>query len=151
MLSVLLSGTSGGIEDVGEASPASCRLGFQTRGRSRTSIPRPDHDLSVRARGASENMTEFDQTLDTVVQQALQELAAANQQVMRRNRELAAVNTAVFSISRTPDLAHVLQSIVDAVRELIQSRYAALGVADERGRIVQFLTSGISPEEWAAI
>jgi signal transduction histidine kinase len=69
----------------------------------------------------------------------------------RRNRELAAISTAIATISRASDLALVLQRIADAVRELMQSRYAALGVADESGRLVQFITSGLSPEERAAI
>jgi signal transduction histidine kinase len=89
--------------------------------------------------------------LNAELEQRVAELAAAHEAVMRRNRELATVNTAIRSISSALDLSHVLQSIADAARELVQSRYAALGVADERGRIVQFITSGITPDERAAI
>jgi PAS domain S-box-containing protein len=81
----------------------------------------------------------------------IEQLQAANEQVARRSRELAAVNTAIAAISRTPDLAHVLQNITDAVRELIHSRYAALEVADERGLLLQFITSGMTPEQRASI
>ena len=73
------------------------------------------------------------------------------EEMLRRNRELVAVNTAIGSISRALDLSSVLQNITDSARDLVQSRYAALGVADESGRIVQFITSGITPEQRAAI
>lgn len=48
-----------------------------------------------------------------------------------------------------PDV--VLQRITDRARELVCARYAALGVFDERGHIRQFITSGISEQERAAI
>lgn len=81
----------------------------------------------------------------------LQELAGANREIAIRHRELEAINKSMAAISRALDLSEVLQNIVDAARELLQSRYAALGVADAWGRITQFITSGITPEERAAI
>src|SRR5579875_2215282 len=80
-----------------------------------------------------------------------QQLRAANAEVAEHNRQLAAVNAAMSSISSDLDLRHVLQNIADAARDLAQSRYAALGVADETGRIIEFITSGISDEQRAAI
>lgn len=78
-------------------------------------------------------------------------LESVNEEVLRRNQQLEAVNTAIVSISSALDLAQVLQNITDAARDLLRSRYAALGVADETGRIVQFITAGITPEQGAAI
>lgn len=49
------------------------------------------------------------------------------------------------------DLDKVLQLIVDSVRGLVGSRYAALGIVDPAGRIEHFITSGISAEQRAAI
>ncbi|MBV9280196.1 MAG: histidine kinase, partial [Chloroflexi bacterium] len=86
-----------------------------------------------------------------LIERQLAALAEANVEVTRRNRELAAVNAAIASISGALDLDHVLQRIADAARELVRCRYAALGVADERGRIAQFITSGITPEQRATI
>jgi signal transduction histidine kinase len=89
--------------------------------------------------------------LNAELEQRVGQLAAANDEILRRNRALAAVNSAICSISRALDLSSVLQNITDAARELVPSRYAALGVADESGRIVQFMTSGITLEQRAAI
>jgi PAS domain S-box-containing protein len=69
----------------------------------------------------------------------------------RRIAELDAINRSMAAISRSLDLSEVLQNIVDAACELVQARYAALGVADGRGRITQFITSGITPEQREAI
>jgi signal transduction histidine kinase len=86
-----------------------------------------------------------------LIERQQRDLAQSYEEILRRNKELAAVNTAIGSISRALDLSSVLQNITDAARELVQSKYAALGVADESGRIVQFITSGISPQQRAAI
>jgi len=49
----------------------------------------------------------------------------------------------------TPDA--VLQRIVDLARQVVPARFAALGVADGRGRLTQFITSGVTPAERALI
>jgi two-component system, NarL family, sensor histidine kinase DevS len=41
--------------------------------------------------------------------------------------------------------------MVDSVRELVGSRYAALGIVDRSGRIERFITSGVSPAQRARI
>jgi PAS domain S-box-containing protein len=69
----------------------------------------------------------------------------------RRHRELAAVNASMTAVSRALDLKDVLQSIVDAARDLVHARYAALGVVGGNGRITDFITSGITAEERVAI
>ncbi len=48
-------------------------------------------------------------------------------------------------------LDDLLQRIVDSARDLLQARYAALGVFDARGKVRQFYTSGLTAEERARI
>src|SRR3954470_7580227 len=62
-----------------------------------------------------------------------------------------ALEAATTAIAAELDVDRVLQLIVDRVRDLIGARYAALGTADQRGRIERFITSGMSPEIRAAI
>ena len=45
------------------------------------------------------------------------------------------------------DLDDVLQEIVDGARVLTNARYGAVGVFDSSGRVREFITSGINPEE----
>jgi signal transduction histidine kinase len=72
-------------------------------------------------------------------------------EVHGRAERLAALEAATRAIAAELDVDRVLQLIVDRVRELVGARYAALGIADARGRIERFITSGISPEGRAAI
>lgn len=58
---------------------------------------------------------------------------------------------ALASLASERSAAQVMQRIVDLARELVGARYAALGVADARGRIQEFHTSGITPQQRAAI
>jgi signal transduction histidine kinase len=64
---------------------------------------------------------------------------------------LEALDAAVRGISGILDAEQVLQLIVDRVRELVAAQFAALGIVDETGQIVEFITSGISPEDRQAI
>jgi signal transduction histidine kinase len=64
---------------------------------------------------------------------------------------LQALDAAVRGISGVLDVEEVLQLIVDRVRELVAAQYAALGIVDEAGLIMQFVTSGITAEEREAI
>jgi signal transduction histidine kinase len=64
---------------------------------------------------------------------------------------LQALDAAVRGISGVLDIEEVLQLIVDRVRELVAAQYAALGIVDDEGHIRQFITSGISAEQRAAI
>jgi signal transduction histidine kinase len=72
-------------------------------------------------------------------------------EVARGERQLEALHQAALAITADLTLESVLQRIVDLARDLAGATYAALGVADERGRLVQFLTSGITPEARAAL
>lgn len=85
------------------------------------------------------------------IERRMEELAEAKSAIERRNQELAAVNDAITAVSGPLDLTAVLQNIVEAARHLVNARYAALGVADQTGHIVDFITCGITPEQRAAI
>lgn len=65
---------------------------------------------------------------------------------------LEAVRQASLALTTDLDLNSVLQKVVDGCRALVHARYGALGVLDEEGKqIEQFITSGVTPEEWARI
>lgn len=64
---------------------------------------------------------------------------------------IEALDAATRAITEVLDLETVLQLIVDRVRDLVDARYAALGIADANGRIERFITSGLTREQRAAI
>jgi signal transduction histidine kinase len=67
-------------------------------------------------------------------------------------RQLLALREAVLAISANLSLAETLKHIVVAAAELVDARYAALGVPDETGEyLAEFITTGISPEAEARI
>ncbi len=64
--------------------------------------------------------------------------------IRERFERLLAAGVAIFS---RHDLDHVLQEVVDAAREVVGARYAALGVlGPDRQSLVQFVTSGIDDD-----
>ena len=69
--------------------------------------------------------------------------------IRERFERLLAAGVAIFS---RHDLDHVLQEVVDAAREVVGARYAALGVlGPDANSLVQFVTSGIDAELRARI
>ena len=74
-------------------------------------------------------------------------LGRAQRETERRAHELAAVNEASLALSSELDLASVLQRVVDLSRDVTNARYGALAMLDDRGRIAEFLTSGMDREE----
>ena len=61
--------------------------------------------------------------------------------IRERFERLLAAGIAIFS---RHDVEHVLQQVVDAARDVVGARYAALGVlGDDRETLVQFVTSGL--------
>jgi signal transduction histidine kinase len=64
---------------------------------------------------------------------------------------LAAVDEAARAISSVLAIEDVLQLIVDRVRDLVDARYAALGIVGVDGRIERFITAGIDPHDRLAI
>jgi signal transduction histidine kinase len=58
---------------------------------------------------------------------------------------------AALDVASEVQLAAVLQRLVDLARKVVPSKYGALGVSDEHGRITEFITSGITALERARI
>lgn len=106
-------------------------------------IERQQRDLEQSAERLSSSNTQLEDRVH--------DLALANQEISRRVRALDAAHTAIVSISSDLEPSHVLQTIVDVARDLLQSRYAALAVADGQGHLDQLITSGITAEQRAAI
>ncbi|WP_326819391.1 GAF domain-containing sensor histidine kinase [Streptosporangium sp. NBC_01639] len=68
-----------------------------------------------------------------------------------RDAVLQAVSSAVLAVTRHLSVREVLQVIVRSAGQLLDARYAALGVPDEEGAFAEFVAEGISAEEWEAI
>ena len=64
---------------------------------------------------------------------------------------IEALDEATRALAEVFDLEAVLQLIVDRVADLVDARYAALGIADGNGRIERFITAGLTADERAAI
>lgn len=64
---------------------------------------------------------------------------------------LAAVSAALLAMNRTLQVDDVLQTIVRSARELLDARYAALGVPDGNGGFAQFFVDGVTDRQWKAI
>lgn len=63
----------------------------------------------------------------------------------------AALSDAVLRIASQTEVEPVLRGLVDAARELVGARYAALGVPDGAGGFSRFLTAGMTPQQIAEI
>ncbi len=85
------------------------------------------------------------------IDRAAHSIAGAEAEIARVTARLAALDEATRAIAGELDLDRVLQLMVDRVRELVEARYAAIGIADASGRFERFITSGISSEERVAI
>ncbi|MBW8482935.1 GAF domain-containing sensor histidine kinase [Actinomadura parmotrematis] len=64
---------------------------------------------------------------------------------------LRAVSSAVLAVTSHLSVHEVLQVIVRAAGQLLDARYAALGVPDDEGSFAEFVVEGVSDEEWEAI
>lgn len=69
----------------------------------------------------------------------------------RRNRELLALHSAGLDVASELSLGIVLNKVVEQARNLVGAKYGALSVIDHDGNIKEFITSGVSAEERAAI
>jgi PAS domain S-box-containing protein len=65
--------------------------------------------------------------------------------------QLQALNKAAQAITSELSLEHVLRKIAEAAQDLIQARYAALGVHDGHGKLIRFITVGIEPQTYDKI
>ncbi|NGN68037.1 GAF domain-containing sensor histidine kinase [Streptomyces sp. A7024] len=68
-----------------------------------------------------------------------------------RRAGLDAVSGALLAMSRHLQVRDVLQTITASARELLDAKYAALGVPDDHGGFAQFVVDGVSDEEWKRI
>ncbi|HEY4752580.1 MAG TPA: GAF domain-containing protein [Candidatus Limnocylindrales bacterium] len=68
-------------------------------------------------------------------------------EVHGRAERLAALEKATRAVAAELDLDRVLGVIVERVRDLVGAQFAAMGIADSRGRIERFISSGVSPEQ----
>ena len=64
---------------------------------------------------------------------------------------LKAVSDAVLAVASRLSVDEVLQQLVDRARELVEARYAALGIPDGSGGFRRFLVAGMSDELVAAM
>ncbi|MGI5224101.1 GAF domain-containing sensor histidine kinase [Actinoallomurus sp. CA-142502] len=68
-----------------------------------------------------------------------------------RDAALHAVSAAVLAVTRHLSVHEVFQVIVRAAAQLLDARYAALGVPDDEGSFAEFVVEGVSDEEWNRI
>ena len=78
-------------------------------------------------------------------------ISRAHRRLEYQNQELLALNGAALDITAELSLDAVLNKVVDRARQLVGAQYGALSVVDSGGRIDAFLTSGITPEQRAAL
>jgi signal transduction histidine kinase len=64
----------------------------------------------------------------------------------RLNPALKAVSDAVLAVASQRSVVEVLQELVDRARELVDARYAALGIPDGEGGFSRFLVSGMNAD-----
>lgn len=69
----------------------------------------------------------------------------------RQNEELLALHSAGLDVTAELSLDVVLKKVVEQAKNLVGSKYGAVSVIDREGKILSFITSGISPEQRAAI
>jgi signal transduction histidine kinase len=62
-----------------------------------------------------------------------------------------AVSEVVQALASERSLAPVLLRLADAARELVNARYAAIGVPDGEGGFASFIASGMTDKQWDAI
>ncbi len=65
--------------------------------------------------------------------------------------ELREVSGAVLAVTARLSVRDALQTIVTSARRLLDARYAALGVPGPDDSFAEFLTDGISDEQYRAI
>src|SRR5262249_35678670 len=78
-------------------------------------------------------------------------LVGSGRDAMARRDQRDVLLEAGLALSSELSLPAVLQRIVELAVELTDARYGALGVLGPDGRIAEFITVGITPEERLAI
>jgi signal transduction histidine kinase len=69
----------------------------------------------------------------------------------QQSAALRAMNDAVLAIAAEATIEPMLQRLAHSARELVDAKYAAIGVPDGEGAFAQFITSGMSDELIAAM
>ncbi len=65
----------------------------------------------------------------------------------RQNRELLALHWAALDIYGEVSLRTVLQKVVDQARHLLEAKYGAISVYDDKGLINEFMISGMTDQQ----
>lgn len=78
-------------------------------------------------------------------------VAQMHERLERQNEELLALHGAGLDVTADLSLDVVLKKVVEQAKKLVGARYGALSVVERDGRILSFITSGITPEQRAAI
>lgn len=78
----------------------------------------------------------------------LDRLRQSLQHIARAHGRMRALLDAVLTISSALDLQVVLNTIVDCARELVDARYAAIGVLDDDGEFTELITSGFGADQF---
>jgi signal transduction histidine kinase len=73
------------------------------------------------------------------------------EEVDHQSAALRAMNDAVLAIAAEATIEPMLQRLAHSARELVDAKYAAIGVPDGEGAFAQFITSGMSDELIAAM
>jgi signal transduction histidine kinase len=73
------------------------------------------------------------------------------EQVDHQSAALRAMNDAVLAIAAEATIEPMLQRLAHSARDLVDAKYAAIGVPDGEGAFAQFITSGMSDELIAAM
>lgn len=82
--------------------------------------------------------------------QLLEELVGRARTVQDSQSRLGGLLEAYREVTRAVDLEAVLRRIIEAARQLVNARYAALGVIQEN-QLMRFLHSGMDDQAVAAI
>src|SRR3990172_6492502 len=102
--------------------------------------------VSVSFALASVGIVIFSQGVFRVIERFQDRPRSQNEDLTLRTTQLRALNAAALQITSDLSIDAVLQSVVDSSRAVVGARYGALSVVDEDGKIVQFVTSGLSTE-----
>jgi|Deesub1362A_J573_1020465.scaffolds.fasta_scaffold04342_2 signal transduction histidine kinase len=80
-----------------------------------------------------------------------EQVEPAEERHLKLGEEMIALHRATLRILSDLSLEGVLRRIVEAAKDLVGARYAALGVPGEDGKLETFITAGLRPEEEARI
>jgi GAF domain-containing protein len=75
------------------------------------------------------------------------ELRNLREETERLRRRLVLLSNLSRRIASSLQLNEVFQDVIDAACELTAARYGALAIFDATGRVEQFITRGLTPEE----